>query len=88
VSTNTSVIPAPSGPDLIVLKSQVHICITEAGHWPEISKVFILSLQIIEIVDLPKLQVWRPHNNIFSAVLLSLGELLDKNQAKWSHTGQ
>lgn len=38
--------------------------IPEAGQCPEISDVFILSIQTIQRVALPKLQVWRPHDNI------------------------
>ena len=38
--------------------------IPEAGHCPEISDVFILSIQTIQRVALSKLQVWRPQDNI------------------------
>lgn len=87
MTANTFVISGHFGSDLIwCIKPNPQLHHTRVAQ-PLKLQVSIPLGQTIETVDLPKLWVWRPHDNILSAVLVSLGEQLAKTQAEWSPFG-
>lgn len=87
MSANTFVIPGYFGPDVIwYIKPNPQLHHTRAGQHLKL-QVLVSMSQTIETVDLPNLQVWRLHDNIFSLLLVSLDDQLDKTLVEESPFG-